>query len=161
LIVQFSRRGIAENVRLRFGVFMLRSVPSGRGFESRAGQKIIFQINYTRDVKSMIRVVESKQKDKRRWSMPIYIDSTYQKRKICDMDFWRCPNLEPNSRMRSSWWSKAHWLIGTQHSTAQPSESSIVSKNWLNPGKEKLMADRGIEKGCTEDLIRLKLYWNS
>jgi hypothetical protein len=36
----------------------------------------------------MIRVVESKQKDIRRWSMTIYIDSTYQKRKICDMVFW-------------------------------------------------------------------------
>jgi hypothetical protein len=66
---------------------MLKSVPSGRGFESRAGQKIIFQIKYTRDVKSMIRFVESKQKDIRLWSMTIYIDATYQKRKICDMDF--------------------------------------------------------------------------
>jgi hypothetical protein len=72
---------------LRIGVFMLKSVPSGRGFESQAGQKIIFQIKYTRDVKSMIRVVELKQKDKSRWSMTIYIDSTYQKRKICDMVF--------------------------------------------------------------------------
>jgi hypothetical protein len=52
----------------------------GYGSESRAGQKIIFQIKYTRDVKSMIRVVESKQKDIRRWSMTIYIDSTDQKR---------------------------------------------------------------------------------
>jgi hypothetical protein len=42
---------------------MLKSVPSGREFESRAGQKNFFQIKYTRDVKSMIRVVESKQKD--------------------------------------------------------------------------------------------------
>jgi hypothetical protein len=48
---------------LRFGVFMLKSILSGRGFESRAGQKIIFQIKFTRDVKSMIKVVESKQKD--------------------------------------------------------------------------------------------------
>jgi hypothetical protein len=54
---------------LRFGVFMQKSVPSGREFESRAGQKIIVQIKYTRNVKSMIRVVESKQKDIRRWSM--------------------------------------------------------------------------------------------
>jgi hypothetical protein len=83
----FSRSGIAENARLRFGVFMLKSVPSGRGFESWAGQLIIFQIKYTRDVKSMIRVMESKQKDIRRWSMTIYIDSMYQKRKICDMVF--------------------------------------------------------------------------
>jgi hypothetical protein len=82
-----SRSGIAENARLRFGVFMLKSIPSGRGFESRAGLKIIFQIKYTRDVKSMIRVVVSKQKDIRRWSMTIYIDSTYQKRKFCDMVF--------------------------------------------------------------------------
>jgi hypothetical protein len=35
----------------------------------------------------MIRVVESKQKDIRRWSMTIYIDSTYQKRKTCYMVF--------------------------------------------------------------------------
>jgi hypothetical protein len=68
------------NARLWFDVFMLKSVPSGRRFESRAGQKISFQIKYTRDVKSMIRVV-------RRWSIRIYIDSTYQKRKICDMVF--------------------------------------------------------------------------
>jgi hypothetical protein len=51
-------------------------------------KKFFFQIKYTRDVKSMIRVVESKQKDKRRWIMTIYIDSTYQKRKICGMVFW-------------------------------------------------------------------------
>jgi hypothetical protein len=47
----------------------LKSVPSGRGFESRAGQKNIFQIKYTRDVKSMTRVMESKQKDICRWSI--------------------------------------------------------------------------------------------
>jgi hypothetical protein len=35
----------------------------------------------------MIREVESKQKNIRRWSMTIYIDSTYQKHKICDMVF--------------------------------------------------------------------------
>jgi hypothetical protein len=61
LIVSFSRSGIAENVRLRFSVFMLKSVPSGRGFESRA---VCW------------------------WCLTIYIDSTYQKRKICDIVFW-------------------------------------------------------------------------
>jgi hypothetical protein len=56
------------------------------------GPKIIFQIKCTRDVKSIIRVVESKQKTIRRWSMTIFIDSTYHKRKICDMDFWVNPS---------------------------------------------------------------------
>jgi hypothetical protein len=87
LIFKKWNTGIVENARLRFGVFMLKSVPIGRGFESRTGQKNIFQIKYTRDVKSMIRVVESKKKDIRRWSMTIYIDSTYQKSTICDMVF--------------------------------------------------------------------------
>jgi hypothetical protein len=32
--------------------------------------------------------MESKQKAIRWWSMTIHIDSTYQKRKICDMVFW-------------------------------------------------------------------------
>jgi hypothetical protein len=31
--------------------------------------------------------LKSKQKDIRRWSMTIFIDSTYQKRKICDIVF--------------------------------------------------------------------------
>jgi hypothetical protein len=52
-----------------------------------AFEQNIFQIKYTRDVESMIRDVESKQKDIRRWSMMIYINSTYQKRKICAMIF--------------------------------------------------------------------------
>jgi hypothetical protein len=51
LILEISRSGIAENPKLRFVVFMLKSVPSGHEFESWASQKIIFQIKYTRDVK--------------------------------------------------------------------------------------------------------------
>jgi hypothetical protein len=43
LFNRFSRSGIAENARLRFGVFMLKSVLSGRGFESRAGQKLFLR----------------------------------------------------------------------------------------------------------------------
>jgi hypothetical protein len=62
LIVQFSRSGIAENARLRFGVFMLKSVPSGRGFESRAGQKNYFsdKIHQRRKINDQSRGIKAK-----------------------------------------------------------------------------------------------------
>jgi hypothetical protein len=61
LIAKFSRCGIAENARLRFGVFMLKIVPSGRGFESRAGQKKISdKIHQRREINDQSRGIKAK-----------------------------------------------------------------------------------------------------
>jgi hypothetical protein len=59
LIVRLSRVRIAVNARMRFGVFMPKMSPNGRGFESLSGQKSIFPIKYTRNVKSMQNAVKS------------------------------------------------------------------------------------------------------
>jgi hypothetical protein len=47
------------NARMRFGVFTPKMSPNGRGFESPAGQIIIFPIKCTRNVKSMQNAVKS------------------------------------------------------------------------------------------------------
>jgi hypothetical protein len=44
---------------MRFGVFMPKMSPNGRGFESPSGQKTIFPIKYTKNVKSMQNAVKS------------------------------------------------------------------------------------------------------
>jgi hypothetical protein len=59
LIVHLSRVRIAVNARMRFGVFMPKMSPNGRGFESPSGKIIIFPKKYTRNVKSMRIVVKS------------------------------------------------------------------------------------------------------
>jgi hypothetical protein len=43
LTVHFSRVPIAVNARIRFGVFMQKMRPNGRGFESLSGQITIYQ----------------------------------------------------------------------------------------------------------------------
>jgi hypothetical protein len=58
LIVHLPRVRIAVNARMRFGVFMPKMSPNGRGFESPSEQ-IIFPIKYTRNVKSMQNAVKS------------------------------------------------------------------------------------------------------
>jgi hypothetical protein len=67
---------------MRFGVFMPKMSPNGRGFESQSGQIIIFPIKYTRNVKSMQYAVKSTVTVKERKSVTIYIDSTSQKREF-------------------------------------------------------------------------------
>jgi hypothetical protein len=42
-----------------FGVFLLKMNPTGLGFESPSGQITIFQIKYTKIVKSMLDAVKS------------------------------------------------------------------------------------------------------
>jgi hypothetical protein len=50
---------MAVNDRMRFGVFMPKMRPNGRGFESLSGQITIFPKKYTRNVKSMQNAVKS------------------------------------------------------------------------------------------------------
>jgi hypothetical protein len=61
LKVQLLGVRIAVNARMRFNVFMPKTKMSlnGRGFESPSGQKTIFPIKYTRNVKSMQNAVKS------------------------------------------------------------------------------------------------------
>jgi hypothetical protein len=59
LIVRFSRVRIDLNVRMRLGVFMPKMSPNGRGFESPSGQKTIFPIKHTRNVKSIQNAAKS------------------------------------------------------------------------------------------------------
>jgi hypothetical protein len=71
---------------MRFGVFMSKMRPNGRGFESPSGQITIFPIKkYTRNVKSMQNAVKSTVTVIERQSMTIYIDSTSQKRGFYDI----------------------------------------------------------------------------
>jgi hypothetical protein len=44
---------------MRFGVFMPKMSPKGRGFESFVGVKNYFSIKYNRYVKSMLNAVKS------------------------------------------------------------------------------------------------------
>jgi hypothetical protein len=44
---------------MRFGVFMPKMSPNGRGFKSPLEKIIIFHIKYTRNVKSMQNAVKS------------------------------------------------------------------------------------------------------
>jgi hypothetical protein len=63
---------------MRFGVFMPKMSPNGRGFESPSEQIIIFLIKYTGNVKSMQNAVKSTLTVIERY-LTIYIDSTSQK----------------------------------------------------------------------------------
>jgi hypothetical protein len=47
LIDHLSIDPIAVNARMRFGVFMRKINPNGRGFESPSGQKTVFPKKYT------------------------------------------------------------------------------------------------------------------
>jgi hypothetical protein len=75
LIGQFSRSQIAVNVKMRFGVIMPKMNPNGLGFESASDQITIFQIKYTKIVKSMLDAVKSTAPVTERWShMTIHIE---------------------------------------------------------------------------------------
>jgi hypothetical protein len=65
---------------MRFGVFMPKMRPNGRGFEFPSGQITIFPKKYTRNVKSMQNGVKTTVTVKERYSMTFYIDSTSKKR---------------------------------------------------------------------------------
>jgi hypothetical protein len=64
---------------MRFGVFMPKMRPNGRGFEFPSGQTTIFPKKYTRNEKTMQNAVKSTFSVIER-SMTIYIDSASQKR---------------------------------------------------------------------------------
>jgi hypothetical protein len=70
---------------MRYGVFMPKMRPNGRGFESPSGQITIFPKKYTRNVKSMQNAVKSTVTVIERQSMTIYIDSTSQQRGFYDI----------------------------------------------------------------------------
>jgi hypothetical protein len=53
-IDQLSIIRIAVNAKMRFGVFIPKMSPIGRGYESPSGQITILPIKYARNVKSML-----------------------------------------------------------------------------------------------------------
>jgi hypothetical protein len=79
---------------MRFG-FMLNMNPKGYGFESPSGPSIIFQIKYTKSVKSMLKSVESTESNIEQWDKTIFIEFTSQNRWMYAFFLWVIPEL-PN-----------------------------------------------------------------